>query len=240
MHTCVIGRGSKTIIWRHLWMFPQAFCRKHPDLLRSREDLESSFIWFYLLQDLWRALQNKSLEKKEILLTSRVSFFKCFLISEDVPSSSDLTSFLAFLDSSSNLTFLTSLSSFSVDAGRFRAPPFLNKEGIFIFQSDSRKDKMLIEKLKIQRLRINISIMETCWKRQSKRLIKKWKMKNYFNNKSIIYIWEHENTKMKIFFHLIENCIWIARTLPVQIFRRQKKLAASNLPFQVFEGFIGT
>ena len=29
-------------------------------------------------------------------------------------------------------------------------------------------------------------------------------------------------------------------TLPVQIFRWQKKLAASNLLFQVFKGFIGT
>ena len=62
-------------------------------------------------------------------LTSRVSFFKCFLISDVVPSSSsDLTSFLVFLDSSSNFTFLNSLSSFSADAGRFKAPPLLKKE----------------------------------------------------------------------------------------------------------------
>ena len=72
----------------------------------------------------------KNYLKKDMKLTSRVSFFKCFLISDVVPSSSsDLISFLViwFLVSS-NLTFFTSLSSLSVDAGRFKAPPLLKKE----------------------------------------------------------------------------------------------------------------
>ena len=121
-------------------MFSQAFCRKHPDLLRSRENpVLSGFTYCKTYEGLCnkKVLEQKILKK---LLTSRVSFFKCFLISEDVPSSpSDLTSFLAFLDSSSNLTFLTSLSSFSVDAGRFKAPPFLKKNEFLFFKVKNSK-----------------------------------------------------------------------------------------------------
>ena len=39
---------------------------------------------------------------------------------------------------------------------------------------------------------------------------------------------------------LSEEKLSIKLTLPVQIFRQQKKLAASNLPFQMFERFIET
>ena len=114
-------------------------------------------------------------KKKDMKLTSRVSFFKCFLISDVVPSSSsDLTSFLVvFLDSSSNFTFLYSLSSFSVDAGRFKAPPLLKKkEDFFISHIESRsRNRILIGNLKINALvvgTIDVSTHHGNWVEKSK------------------------------------------------------------------------
>ena len=118
-------------------------------------------------------------------LTSRVSFFKCFLISDVVPSSSsDLTSFLVvFLDSSSSFTFLNSLSSFSVDAGRFKAPPLSKKkrnlsekkEDFFISHIESRsRSRMLIGNFKNQRFsRRNDRFINTSWKLNGKIQINK-------------------------------------------------------------------
>ena len=68
------------------------------------------------------------------LLTSRVSCFRCFLIS--LIEFSSLISFLVMVFSSSSLAFLTSLS-FSVDAGLFKAPPRQKMEKISHFHDFS-------------------------------------------------------------------------------------------------------